>query len=135
MAVLDYAPSTARTAPSEAYLRGVRHVRRAVLIALAAGGAWLLAFLAHRLRQRVVEGEWRFLFPLEVAVLGVLLALIGATFWAGPPVMRFAFSILHWCVGRRVPRSVWNDAAFDALWRLPWATAAGAVLLFVFWAF
>ncbi len=48
------------------------------------------------------------------------------------PVIQLASTILHAVFGRSVPRALWHEATFSALWTLPIAAALGVATWLVY---
>lgn len=132
MPVLDYAPPDRRMPPSAAVVRGTRHLRQSVGVASAATCLWSAGLLAIDVSRGLPPNQWRSVYGLEAIAFVGLQALWLAAYWIVPATFRLTFDLLWSVAGFNVSRDDWNDAAFAALWRLPRATAGGAVLILAY---
>lgn len=128
--IVDYERIAGCRSPLER--RAVGYVRRAALYATVGALVYFVDVLAedvalYGLRRTVVV-------DVDVFFAAAALAVVGVALWLrGSALFRLAFTVLHRLAAGRVSLSAWNDAAFEALWRLPRAALAGAVLFAVYW--
>jgi len=103
----------------------VRYLRQAVIILALGCAAVLYAALARHTPGSMPETGL-----LTLACLGtIVIAAGGALAWYMLPLAFYVISnTVYIMVGQRIDAARWVETSFDALWPLPRAAVAGAVL-------